>query len=190
MTKTNRKRVGLSNGMSLSNGFILLFYVKYIIENHTYIMNFYGGYNGWLIEYPIVLLSSGLLLYLDLILKFKYCYIGYFVLSGYLLVRISLRFFADVNDGELVYSFSSLLHIIFVVHSMSIAFKRPAKFNDLLVVTSALEKIGHSSLTFNQTVSVEDQLLVQAQVKLACVSALTFKPTVIPKSVILKMESA
>ena len=82
------------------------------------------------------------------------------------------------------------LHIFFVVHSMSIAFKRPAKFNDLLVVTSALEKIGHSSLTFNQTVSVEDQLLVQAQVKLACVSALTFKPTVIPKSVILKMESA
>lgn len=82
------------------------------------------------------------------------------------------------------------LHIIFVVHSMSIAFKRPAKFNDLLVVTSALEKIGHSSLVFMQTVSVDGQLLVQAQVKLACVSALTFKPTVIPKLVILKMESA
>lgn len=82
-----------------------------------------------------------------------------------------------------------ILHVIFVVHSMTIAFKRPAKFNDLLTITSALEKIGHSGLVFIQTVSVDGQLLVQAQVKLACVSALTFKPTIIPKTVILTMES-
>lgn len=82
-----------------------------------------------------------------------------------------------------------ILHVIFVVHSMTIAFKRPAKFNDLLTITSALEKIGHSSLVFIQTVSVDGQLLVQAQVKLACVSALTFKPAIIPKTVILTMES-
>jgi acyl-CoA thioester hydrolase len=82
-----------------------------------------------------------------------------------------------------------VLHVMFVVHSMTISFKKPAKFNDLLEITSVVEKVGHSSLVFTQTVSVEGQLLVQAQVKLACVSGLSFKPTVIPKSVILKMES-
>lgn len=81
------------------------------------------------------------------------------------------------------------LHIIFVVHSMTISYKQPAKFNDLLVVTSELEKLGHGSLIFLQRVTLDHQLLVQAKVKLACVSSLTFKPTVIPKSVLLKMES-
>jgi acyl-CoA thioester hydrolase len=82
-----------------------------------------------------------------------------------------------------------VLHVIFVVHSMAIAFKKPAKFNDLLVVTSELEKSGHGSLIFLQKITVDGQLLVQAQVKLACVDALSFKPTVIPQSVKLKMES-
>ncbi|PCI56691.1 MAG: tol-pal system-associated acyl-CoA thioesterase [Methylophilaceae bacterium] len=81
------------------------------------------------------------------------------------------------------------LNIIFVVHSMTLGFKRPAKFNDLLVVTSELEKSGYGSLVFSQKITLDGQPLVQAQVKLACVNALTFKPTVIPKSVLLKMES-
>ena len=81
------------------------------------------------------------------------------------------------------------LGVIFVVHSMNITFKKPAKFNDLLEVTSEREKLGHGSIIFLQKITVDGQLLVQAQVKLACVDALTFKPTVIPKSVILKMES-
>jgi len=81
------------------------------------------------------------------------------------------------------------LHIVFVVHSMSIDFKKPAKFNDLLAVQSQLIKVGHSSLVFLQKITLNNQVLVQAQVKLACVSAITFKPVVIPKSVLIKMES-
>jgi len=81
------------------------------------------------------------------------------------------------------------LGVIFVVHSMTIAFKQPAKFNDLLEVSSAVERMGHGSILFLQKIMRDGQLLVQAQVKLACVDALTFKPTVIPQSVKLKMES-
>lgn len=81
------------------------------------------------------------------------------------------------------------LQIIFVVHSMSIAFKQPAQFDDLLNVSSEVEKIGHGSFTFLQKISRNGQLLVQAQVKIACVNALSFKPSVIPKQVLLKMES-
>ncbi len=81
------------------------------------------------------------------------------------------------------------LQILFVVHSMTIAFKQPARFNDLLEVSSELEKVRHGSFTFLQKISKNGQLLVQAQVKIACVNALSFKPSVIPKQVLIKMES-
>ena len=37
------------------------------------------------------------------------------------------------------------LNIIFVVHSMQIAFKKSAKFNDMLTVNSKLHKVGIST---------------------------------------------
>ena len=79
--------------------------------------------------------------------------------------------------------------VVFVVHSMRISFKKPAKFNDLLLVSSDIENVGRSSMVFDQKITKDNQLLVEAQVKLACVSNTTFKPTVIPQSVLIKMES-
>jgi acyl-CoA thioester hydrolase len=80
------------------------------------------------------------------------------------------------------------LNLIFVVHSVQIAFKKPAKFNDLLTITSRLSKIGRGSFEFLQKISVNQQALVEAQVKVACVDALTFKPVGIPEQIRLKME--
>ena len=80
------------------------------------------------------------------------------------------------------------LNIIFVVHSMQIAFKKSAKFNDMLTVISELHKVGHSSFEFLQKITVNQQALVEAQVKLACVNALTFKPVGIPEQIKLAME--
>ena len=80
------------------------------------------------------------------------------------------------------------LNIMFVVHSMQIAFKKPAKFNDMLTITCELHKVGHSSFKFLQRISVNQQALVEAQVKLACINALTFKPVGIPEQIKLTME--
>jgi len=80
------------------------------------------------------------------------------------------------------------LNLIFVVHSVQISFKKPAKFNDLLNITSQLLKIGRGSFEFLQKISVNQQALVEAQVKVACVDALTFKPVGIPEQIRLKME--
>lgn len=80
------------------------------------------------------------------------------------------------------------LKVIFVVHSMQIAFKKPAKFNDLLTVSSELASVGHGSLNFSQLITVNQQNLVEAQVKVACVDAITFKPTAIPQQLKSKME--
>lgn len=83
------------------------------------------------------------------------------------------------------------LGIIFVVHSMTLIFKSPAYFNDLLEIRARLLKIGHGSMEFSQSVTREDNFLVEATVKLACVNAVSFKPVGIPaiiKQAIKNME--
>jgi len=74
----------------------------------------------------------------------------------------------------------SELGIIFVVHSMSIQFKSPARFNDLLEIKSQLVKIGYSSFEFLQTIVRKDEVMLVASVKLACVNVASFKPVRIP----------
>jgi acyl-CoA thioester hydrolase len=80
------------------------------------------------------------------------------------------------------------LNLIFVVHSLQIQFKKPAKFNDLLTISSTLQKVGRGSFEFFQQISVNQQVLVEAAVKVACVDAQAFKPIAIPNQLKLKME--
>ena len=72
------------------------------------------------------------------------------------------------------------LNVLFVVHSMALQFKSPAKFNDALIVQSQLLEMGHGSIGFTQTVLRDQQTLLVATVKLACVDSVRFKPVVIP----------
>jgi acyl-CoA thioester hydrolase len=71
---------------------------------------------------------------------------------------------------------------------MQIAFRKPAKFNDMLIITSEISKIGHGSFEFLQKISVNQQILIEAQVKIACVQAVNFKPTAIPEKIKLAMK--
>ena len=91
-----------------------------------------------------------------------------------------------------------VLKVVFVVHSAQIAFKKPAKFNDLLTISSKIGKIGQGSLEFLQKISVnqpssqqmqaDSTILIEATIKVACVDADTFKPTAIPKEIKVNME--
>ena len=78
--------------------------------------------------------------------------------------------------------------LVFVVHSMQIQFKKPAKLDDLLTISSKLVQIGRGSFEFFQNISVNQQTLIEAQVKLACVDTITFKPVGIPEQIRQKME--
>lgn len=75
----------------------------------------------------------------------------------------------------------SELGIIFVVHSMTITFKSPALFNDMLEIKSQRVKLGFGSMEFLQTIMRDSQILLEATVKLACVDAESFKPIAIPE---------
>jgi acyl-CoA thioester hydrolase len=79
------------------------------------------------------------------------------------------------------------LGVIIVIHSLSINFKKPAYFNDLLMVNCALSDIGRSSIEMAQTIQRDGNLLIEAQVKAAFVNAETFKPVGIPTEIKQKM---
>ena len=77
-------------------------------------------------------------------------------------------------------SIKAELGVIIVVHSLSINFKKPAKFNDMLVVNCELFKLGRSSIEMAQNITCNGAELIQAHIKVAFVDALTLKPVAIP----------
>jgi len=80
------------------------------------------------------------------------------------------------------------LGVIIVVHSMHIAFKAPAYFNDMLRIACSLTKVGRGSLEMQQKITRGDTALIEASVKLAFVDADTFRPVAIPGDIKLAMS--
>lgn len=73
--------------------------------------------------------------------------------------------------------------VIIVVHSMHIAFKSPAYFNDMLQIACSISKMGRSSLEMQQKITRDDNVLIEAGVKLAFVAADSFKPVAMPADI-------
>jgi len=72
------------------------------------------------------------------------------------------------------------LGVIIVVHSLSINFRKPARFNDMLEVNCELANVGRGSIEMAQLINCNGVELIQAYVKAAFVDAQTFKPVAIP----------
>ena len=73
--------------------------------------------------------------------------------------------------------------IVFVVHRMEIAFRAPARLDDLLDASVAVESCGGASFTVRQALHRADCAapLVDARVRIACVDAARFRPHPIPR---------
>jgi acyl-CoA thioester hydrolase len=92
------------------------------------------------------------------------------------------------------------LGIIFAVHSASIQYKKPARFNDELNVITSIASLGRASIDFKQSVFLESShhasstaasaagLLSLAEIKVACLSTEKFTPKSIPLSIIEKIN--
>ncbi len=74
----------------------------------------------------------------------------------------------------------------FVVRSMNLDFLKPARMNDLLVVTSTPEEVKGASITLHQTVARGDDLLVEARVRVAFVSNGRARPIPLPLRLAMK----
>ena len=81
-------------------------------------------------------------------------------------------------------------HLIFVVHSMSLDFKAPAKLDDLLEATARLVSCKKVSFEFEQTVERDGQTLVNARVKAAVLDSRTMKPRGMPAGIYEQLHGA
>jgi len=73
--------------------------------------------------------------------------------------------------------------ILFVVRSVQLDLKRPARFNDALSVTCRPSALGRVSIDVAQSVARDGLELASASVRLACVDAERFVPVAIPAPV-------
>lgn len=76
---------------------------------------------------------------------------------------------------------------LFAVHSLQMNFRRPARFNDALLVKTILEKAAAASMNFQQQIFRGDELLCDATVRIACLDANRFRPRSIPSFILTEM---
>ena len=78
--------------------------------------------------------------------------------------------------------------VIFAVSAVNIRFQQPARFNDLLEITVALDRCGAASLSLVQEARHGPDLLASAEVRIACIDKQRFVPVAIPQRVAAKLE--
>ncbi|MGK2913647.1 MAG: tol-pal system-associated acyl-CoA thioesterase [Porticoccaceae bacterium] len=73
---------------------------------------------------------------------------------------------------------------IFVVHSLSASYKKPARLDDQIVATARGSDYGRAFFVVDQTVRRGSDVLCTGQVKVACVDRTTMRPVAMPKLMI------
>jgi tol-pal system-associated acyl-CoA thioesterase len=94
---------------------------------------------------------------------------------------------------ELGFEQDQLIHnqsIIFAVKSLNAEYLSPAKFNDLLIVDTEIEKSRHASLIFSQRIMASEQnkVLFKVQITVACLDSINFKPCAILGEILEKIN--
>jgi acyl-CoA thioester hydrolase len=87
-----------------------------------------------------------------------------------------LRSFGYSNAGMMME-----LGVMFVVRSIKLDYLKPARLDDMLMVTALVKEIGRSRLNLVQTVTRDGVLLAEGEVHLVCVKADSFKPVSVPE---------
>ena len=80
--------------------------------------------------------------------------------------------------------------ILFVVASLNINYRRPARLDDALTVTCDYEPDGAACIRFAQRIQRNDEVLVEASVRVACLDAATFRPTRLPAAIVSALSAA
>lgn len=84
--------------------------------------------------------------------------------------------------GRPVGDINKLDGCLFVVASLDLQYKTPARLDDELAVTAELVQLKRVSMTLKQQVLRNDELIAVANINLVTVSTETFRPVAIPQS--------
>ena len=77
---------------------------------------------------------------------------------------------------------------MFVVQDTHVRYLRPARLDDLLVVTVDVTERGKASLRIRQQAWCGDRLLTEGEIRIGCVERATMKPTRIPGPILEAIE--
>jgi acyl-CoA thioester hydrolase len=67
--------------------------------------------------------------------------------------------------------------LLLMVHSLSARYKKPAKFNEALLVSVQVQHLGKAKITFIQQILRQDEVLCESEVTIACVDEATGRPS-------------
>lgn len=77
--------------------------------------------------------------------------------------------------------------VLMVVAQVNVTYRRPARYGDLLQVSSRIVEAGKVSLSFEQRVTretVEGELLLDGVIRVACIDADSFRPKAFPELIV------
>ena len=80
--------------------------------------------------------------------------------------------------------------MLWVVTEATLNYLKPARLDDQLEVTVAIDNLARVRVGFAQEIRRGDEVLLKARVVVACVAADSFKPIELPQEVRRKMEAA
>jgi acyl-CoA thioester hydrolase len=79
--------------------------------------------------------------------------------------------------------------LAFAVRSLTADYLKPARLDDELFVTTAVEALGRAQVTFAQAIRRSDGILLTAQVRVACLDLARGKPTAMPPNLYSQLKS-
>ena len=79
--------------------------------------------------------------------------------------------------------------LLLVVHSAQVIYRRPARLDDQLKVTTEVVKIARTYVEFQQNVLRGNELMCEGLIRIACVSGETMKPNPIPIAMFERIKS-
>ncbi len=74
--------------------------------------------------------------------------------------------------------------IMFVVASVNIDYRRPARLDNSLTIVCDCEQESAACLRFDQRILRDEELLVTASVRVACLDAASFRPKRLPAAIV------
>lgn len=80
--------------------------------------------------------------------------------------------------------------LLLVVHSAQVNYRRPARLDDLLDVSTEIHKLARTYVEFQQKVLRGEELLCEGLIRVACVDANSMKPQLLPAEIHQQLDQS
>ncbi|WP_420042739.1 tol-pal system-associated acyl-CoA thioesterase [Bordetella genomosp. 8] len=78
---------------------------------------------------------------------------------------------------------------MFVVAGLDMAYRKPARLDDMLTIRSRVTRVGRASIHFAQRAERSGELLAEGNIQVCCVDATTLRPAELPPGLRATLDS-